>query len=134
MSYYATGVPKDEHPRLAGRGDYAQLIGTEGWIALYYGGMISEPDALKTATLGPDDVHLPVSEGQEKNFIKCVRTRQTPVSNIDDAVRSDIISHVSEIAVRVGRTVTWDPVKEQIIGDAEATRMLTRAMRQPWRL
>lgn len=134
MSYFASGVPKDEDPKLAGRGDYAQLIGDEGWIALYYGGMICQPDSLKTATFGPDDVRLPVSRGQERNFIECVRTRQTPVSHIDDAVRSDIISHVSNIAIRAGRTITWDPVKEEIVGDAEASQMLTRAMREPWKL
>jgi len=134
MSYYAAGVPKEEDPRLARRGDYAQLIGDEGWIALYYGGMMCEPDSLRTAALGPDDVRLPVSHGQERNFIKCVRTRETPVSHIDDAVRSDIISHISNIAIRVGRKITWDPVKEEIVGDAAASRMLTRAMRQPWQL
>ncbi len=134
MTYWATGVAKDEDPRLARLGDYAQLIGTEGWIAVYYGGMVSEPDSLRAATLGPDDVHLPVSQGQERNFIQCVRTRQTPVSNVDDAVRSDIISHLSNIAIRTGRKIEWDPVKEEIVGDAAASRMLTRAMREPWQL
>jgi predicted dehydrogenase len=134
MNYWATGVAKDEDPRLARLGDYAQLIGTDGWIAMYYGGTVSEPDALRTATLGPDAIRLPVSQGQERNFIECVRTRQTPVSHIDDAVRSDLVSQVSNIAVRCGRKIVWDPVKEQIIGDAEASRLLTRVMREPWRL
>jgi hypothetical protein len=84
--------------------------------------------------LGPDDVRLPVSNGQERNFIQCVKSRQTPVSNIDDAVRSDIVSHVSDIAIRTGRKITWDPINEEIIGDVDASRMLTRAMREPWQL
>ncbi|OHB82216.1 MAG: hypothetical protein A2V98_18415 [Planctomycetes bacterium RBG_16_64_12] len=134
MSYWATGVPKDEHPRLAPLGNYAQLIGTEGWIAIYYAAMDCEPQSLRDVPLAAGDVHLPVGQGQERNFIECVRTRQTPVSNIDDAVHSDIISHVSNIAVRVGRKITWDPVKEEILGDVEASRMLTRAMREPWQL
>jgi len=134
MSYWATGMPKQEHPRLAKLGNYAQLIGTEGWIALYYADMACEPESLRDATLGPNDVHLPVSRGQETNFIECVRTRQTPVSNVDDAVRSDLISHVSDIAIRSGRKIAWDPVKEEIVGDAAASRMLTRAMREPWRM
>ena len=134
MSYWATGVPKQEHPRLAKLDNYAQLIGTEGWIAIYYADMACEPESLRTATLGPDDVHLPVSRGQETNFIECVRTRQTPVSHIDDAVRSDIISHVCDIAVRSGRKIKWDPLEEEIIDDPEASRMLTRAMREPWEL
>ncbi len=134
MSYYAAGVPKDEPTQLAGRGDYAHFIGEEGWIALYYGGMICEPESLRTTTLGPNDVRLPVSKGQERNFIECVQTRQTPVSPIDNAVRGDIISHISNIAIRVGHKITWDPVKEKIVGDDEASRMLSRAMRDPWKL
>jgi len=134
MSYWATGLPKDEHPRLAKLGNYAQLIGTEGWIAVYYAAMDCEPQSLGDEPLSPDDLRLPVGSGQERNFIECVRSRQTPVSNIDDAVRSDIISHISDIAVRTGRKITWDPVNEQIIGDVEAARMLTRTMRSPWQL
>jgi len=134
MTYWATGLPKEEPPQLARLGNYAQLIGSEGWIAIFYASMICEPASLATAPLGPDDVRLPVSRGQERNFIECVRTRQTPVSHIDDAVRSDIISHIGDIAIRTGRKITWDPVKEEIIGDEEASRMLTRALREPWRL
>ncbi|MFH1742422.1 MAG: Gfo/Idh/MocA family oxidoreductase [bacterium] len=132
MTYWATGVPKDEDPRLAKLNNYAQLIGTEGWIAVYYGGMLCEPESLSQTQLGADAIRLPVSQGQELNFIECVKTRETPVSNIDDAVRSDIISHISEIAIRVGRKITWDPIKEEIIDDAEASRKLTQAMREPW--
>ncbi len=134
MKLFAAGVKTEEDPRLAGRNDYAHLIGTEGWIALYYGGMMCEPDSLSKSVLGPNDVRLPVSDGQERNFIKCVRTRETPVSNLDDAVRSDLISHVGNIAIRVGRKITWDPLTEQIINDEDASRHLTRAMRDPWSL
>ncbi|MBN2476657.1 MAG: Gfo/Idh/MocA family oxidoreductase [Pirellulales bacterium] len=134
MRYWATGVAKQEDPRLAQRDDYVQLIGTEGWIALYYGGMECEPAGLRNSVLGPDDVRLPVSRGQERNFVECVRTRQTPVSHIDDAVRSDLISHLSDIAIRVGRKITWDPVRETLVGDPEASLRLTRAARPPWSL
>ncbi len=133
MSYWASGVPKEEHPRLAKLGNYAQLIGTEGWVAIYYADVACEPESLRSVVLGPDDVHLPVSHGQERNFIECVKTRQTPVAHIDDAVRSDLISHLSDIAIRVGRKITWDPVKEEIVGDAAASRRLTRAVRETWK-
>ena len=134
MTYWATGLQKEEDPKLAKLNNYAQFIGTEGWIAVYYASMMCEPESIGQVPIGPDDVHLPVGQGQERNFIQCVKTRQTPVSNIDQAVRSDIMSHISEIAIRVGRKITWDPVKEEIIGDAEASRMLSRAMRGPWTL
>lgn len=132
MTYWATGLPKDEDPRLARLNNYAQLIGTEGWIAVYYNSMLCEPESLSKTLLGADAIRLPVSRGQERNFIECVKSRETPVSNIDDAVRSDIVSHICEIAVRLGRKITWDPIKEDFIDDAEASRKLTRAMREPW--
>ena len=132
MSFWATGLKKDEHPRLAKLGNYAQIIGTEGWIAIYYRGMMTEPETLATTTIARDEIHLPVSGGQETNFIECVRNRRPTVAGVDDAVRSDLISHVSDIAIRSGRKITWDPIKEQIVGDDEAARRMTRAVRQPW--
>ena len=63
-----------------------------------------------------------------------MRTRSTPVSDIDSAVQSDIISHLSDIAIRTGRKIRWDEQKEEIVGDALASRMLTRPMREPWTL
>ena len=68
------------------------------------------------------------------SFDMAVKTRQDPVSNIEDAVHSDIISHISDIAIRSGRKIVWDPVKEEIVGDEEAARRMTRAYRAPWRL
>ncbi len=134
MKFFASGVPQDEDPLLAGLGNYAQLIGDDGWIAIYYASMICKPESLAAEPLGADDLRLPVSQGQERNFIECVKSRATPVSHVDDAVRTDIISHLGDIAVRVGRKITWDPVSETIINDEAASRMLSRTMRDPWRL
>ena len=42
--------------------------------------------------------------------------------------------HMSDIAIRLGRKITWDPAREQIANDAEASKMLDRPMRKPWTL
>jgi len=114
--------------------DYTQFTGTEGWVGISRGGIKAEPASLLKIKLGPDDVHLQESRSHGGNFIEAVKSRQDPVSNIEDAVHSDIISHVSDIAIRCRRKIVWDPVKEQIIGDDQASRMLSRAHREPWRL
>jgi hypothetical protein len=134
MSFWATGLKKDEDPKLAKLGNYAQIIGDEGWIAVYYASMMCDPPSIKDSVLGPDAIRLPVSLGQERNFIECVKTRETPVAHVDDAVRSDLISHIANIAIRCGRKIVWDPVKEEIIGDEGASRMLSREMRGPWEI
>jgi len=115
-------------------GDYTQFTGTEGWIGISRGGIKADPPSLLTSPIGPNDVHLPVSRGHGGNFLDAIRTRVQPVSHIDDAVRSDVISHVSDIAIRSGRRIVWDPIKETIVGDDEAARRMVRPMREPWRL
>ncbi len=132
IRYWAHGLPKQEDPQLAKLGNYTQFLGTEGWVAVYYGGMLCEPDSLRTTVIGPDEIHLPASRGQERNFIECVQSRKTPVSNIDDAVHSDLVSHVCDIAIRCGRPLRWDPIGARFLGDEQANRMRRRAMRPPW--
>ena len=115
-------------------GDYTRFVGTQGWVGISRGRLHAEPASLLKSKIGPGDVHLPVSNSHGGNFAESVRTRRAPVSNIDDAVRSDFISQVGDIAIRVGRKIVWDPAKETIVGDDEAARRLTRAMREPWRV
>jgi len=115
-------------------GDYTKFVGTEGWIGIRRGGIQADPPSLLKIKLKPDDVHLPQSNNHGGNFLNAVKTREDPVSNIEDAVHSDIVSHVSDIAIRLGRKVVWDPAKEQFIGDEQANRKMTRAWREPWRL
>ena len=116
--------------------DYTQFIGTEGWVGLSRGGerIKADPPSLLTVKLKDSDRRLVESHNHGGNFAESVKARRDPVSNIDDAVRSDIISHVCDIAIRCRRKVIWDPVQEQFLGDDEATRMMTRAWREPWNL
>jgi hypothetical protein len=49
-------------------------------------------------------------------------------------MRSDTLCQLSDIAVRLGRKLKWNPDKEEFINDSQANRMLTRSMRSPWHL
>jgi hypothetical protein len=115
-------------------GDSTKFIGPDGWVRIWRGGIDAEPKSLLDSKIGPDEVHLIDSPRHDQNFVDAVKSRRQGISNLDDAVRSDIISHLSDIAVRTGRKITWDPAKNQIAGDAEASKMLSRPMRAPWTL
>lgn len=115
-------------------GDSTKFIGEEGWVEVRRGGIDAEPKSLLKLELGPGDVRLKVSPRQDQDFVDCVKSRAKCVSPLDHAVRSDIISHVCDIAVRTGRKITWDPKKEEVVGDEEASKMLRRPMRAPWTL
>ncbi len=115
-------------------GDSTKFIGPEGWVEVRRSGIDAEPKSLLKSKLGSGDVHLIESRNHCRNFIDAVKARRDGVSTLADAVRSDIISHLCDIAVRLNRKVRWDPTKEEILGDAEASKLLHRPMRQPWTL
>ncbi|HID77854.1 MAG TPA: Gfo/Idh/MocA family oxidoreductase [Planctomycetaceae bacterium] len=115
-------------------GDSTRFIGPDGWIEIRRGGIAADPPSLLKSKIGPGDVRLMESRRQDQNFIDAVKSRSDPVSPIEDAVRSDVISHLCDIAVRTGRKITWDPQREEIVDDPEASKMLTRPMRDPWTL
>jgi hypothetical protein len=117
-------------------GDSTKFIGSEGWIRMWRGNGVdaieAEPKSLLSVKIDDSKTVLAKSARHDQNFVEAVKSRTQPVSNVADAVRSDIISHMSDIAIRTGRPITWDPKAEQIVGDAEASKMLHRDMRAPW--
>lgn len=115
-------------------GDKTTFIGTEGWVAPSRGGITASSESLLKIKIKPEEIHLLQDNHHYRNFLDCCRTRQTPASNIDSAVQSDIISHMGDIAIRLGCRIQWDPTEETIVGNDTANRMLTRAMREPWQI
>ncbi len=108
--------------------------GTEGWVYVNRSQFDAEPKSLLKETIRPNEIHLPVSTHHQRNFVDSVKTRQPSICNIDVAVRSDAVCTISDIAMRLGRPLKWDPVKEEFVGDVEASMRQRRAMRSPWHL
>jgi predicted dehydrogenase len=67
-----------------------------------------------------------------RNFIECMKTRQKPISDVEIGHRSTSAPHLGNIALRTGKKIKWDGAKEQIIGDADASKWLNREYRAPW--
>jgi predicted dehydrogenase len=106
--------------------------GEEGWVETGDSGHIETYPAtlLRDRQFRggyPADDHV-------REFLDSVRTRRQPSANADAAHHSISACHAANIAVRLRRSLTWDPVKEEFSGDDEANRLCSRAYRQPWRL
>ena len=54
--------------------------------------------------------------------------------NVRQGHRSAALLHLASIAVRLGRRLTWDPIREEFPTDAEASRLANPPMRAPWRV
>jgi predicted dehydrogenase len=67
-----------------------------------------------------------------RNFLDCVKSRQKPISDLESSDRTAVACHLANISMKLGRTLRWDVTREEIVGDVEASRMLTRKYRSPW--
>jgi predicted dehydrogenase len=110
--------------------------GTDGWIFVHvHGGRLEASDPmLLREHIDANEKQLGRSPGHHRNFLDAVRTRHKPVATAEIGHRTASICHLVNIALTTGRPLKWDPVKEQIIGDAETNGMLSRPMRSPWEL
>jgi predicted dehydrogenase len=106
--------------------------GSDGWIWVTRGKIeASDPDLL-TQPLPASAERLYTSDDHMGNFFDCVRSRKQPVAEVEIGHRSASICHLGVLALRLGRTLKWDPAKEQFIGDEEASKYIAREMRKPW--
>jgi predicted dehydrogenase len=67
-----------------------------------------------------------------KDFLAAIGSRGKPVADIEQGYISSASCIMANMAMKLGRTLHWDPVKGQIIGDEEANRLLRRPYRAPW--
>lgn len=124
-----------KHPlQQGGHGHGVMFLGTEGWVHVDRDRMDAQPKSLLKAKIGPNEVHLLKSDNHHVNFIDAVKGRSKPAAPIDIAVRSDILCHLQQMAIKLKRKLRWDPDREVFVGDDEANRMLDRPMRAPWKL
>jgi predicted dehydrogenase len=114
-------------------------IGADGWVWVDRGKFeTSNPkwkDEIKQREKKKDlEVQLPVSPGHWRQFLDCVKSRQRTLTPVEVAHRSQTPGHLGYVASVVGRKLRWDAAKQEIIGDAEASKLLARPMRAPWHL
>jgi predicted dehydrogenase len=109
--------------------------GENGWIHVDRGDKLtaSKPELI-TEELGPNKKALYRSNDHIGNCLECVRSRKETITPVEVAHRSISAGLLGEIAMTTKQTIKWDPDKEQIIGNAAASKMLMRDFRAPWKI
>jgi hypothetical protein len=107
--------------------------GETGWVETGDSAdMVASSDALlvgRGAKIAgyPADFHV-------RNFLDCVKSRGQTRANADVACQAHIACHAANVALYLNRKVLYDPVKNEFINDAEANRLRSEALREPWRI
>ncbi len=112
------------------------FFGSKGWISLSRSSVESNiPELNQKLNSVPKQTNGRVkgeNNTMGSRFISVVRGKETELCPLDEAIISDTISHMGDIAIRTGRKVTWDPIKGEVVGDPEATKLYIREMRAPY--
>jgi predicted dehydrogenase len=129
---YANNLTMDIAGGIDGVRPGTRWIGDEGWVWVDRSGIETSPRALMQSKIGPDEIHLPVSLSHHRQFIDCVMNRTETLTPAHVALRSATPGFLGTIAMLTGRAIRWDPVKQEILNDPAAQRMLSRTPRSPW--
>jgi predicted dehydrogenase len=125
-----------------GHGDIkggTKWIGEHGWVWVDRGKFeTSDPhwkeEIAKREEKKDLQVLLKVSPGHQREFLDCIKSRETTLTPVAVAHRSQTPGHLGTIAATVGRKLKWDAAKQEIVDDPQAAQLLARALRSPWHL
>lgn len=108
--------------------------GETGWVEAGDSGkmVLSSPTLLAGRTVAeiggyPATFHV-------RDFLDCVKTRSQPKGNAQAACNAHIACHAANVALFLGRQVKYDNKTHMFIDDAQANRLRSEALREPWRL
>jgi len=132
-----------EHRRFAGnnaeKGENVgcYFYGTEGTLHVawregltFYPTNPRKPVLRRKASLhDPDDQNI---KELWADFIDSIRNKRKPVCDIEEIHRSTSMSLLGMLSYKLGRSIQWDGVKERVVGDPEANKLLKRDYRAPW--
>lgn len=106
--------------------------GDKGWIFVQRGAIKASDEKILREKIGADEIHLYKSSNHMRNFLECMRSRKAPITPVEVGHRSNSICLLTNIAMRLGRKLRWDPQQERFINDQEADKMLDYPHRKPW--
>lgn len=131
------------HPEACGLWGWCELTYADGLTLVLESGEWGRPyDRKKHRGVSLDDLS---KEDQAKlkalpdpepllTFAQAVKARKLSGGHAEAAHRTSTLFHLANIAFRTGRKLQYDPVREEIVGDEEAGRLVRQPMRAPWRL
>ncbi len=74
----------------------------------------------------------PAIRGHMKNLMECIESRGKPVADIEQGHISTASCILANLSMKLGRSLKWDSVKQQVVDDREANKLLARPYRAPW--
>ena len=117
-------------------GNGTTFYGSKGWISLSRSTVQSDIPGInqKLNDFPKNEKGWILSEENTMGqmFVDVITGKSKETCPLDEAIISDTISHMGDIAIRSSRKITWDPQQGEVVGDAEANSLYVRKMREPY--
>jgi len=112
---------------------YVRFEGTDGWIEVEYPNKLtaSSQAILDTQT---GDAGKPFRDtlSDKEDFLLAVKTDKPSIEPLETAHRTISMCQLGLISIKTGSKLTWNPEKEEIIGDNAASTMLNVPIREKY--
>ena len=108
--------------------------GTNGTLITDYSNHSILPEGNRMNGMKTPPVSIPPSPGHELEWLECIKSRKQPSCNPGYHVLIDVPIALSTLSLKLGRSISFDPDKEKIIGDSEAESLSVPEYRSPWKL
>ncbi len=92
------------------------------------------PEGKRMENAAPVEKTIPDSVGHYREWLDAIRTRGEPLCHVGYHHRIDVAISLANLSCKLARSLEFDAEKKEIVGDAEATRLLAREYRAPWEL
>jgi len=107
----------------------AEFYGTAGQLFVSKRGKIELLDGKNRRRPLPEGHEQSLEGNHQADFVASIRSGTRPRADIEEAHRSVALVHLGNIAMRVGRSLRFDPVHERIEDDPAAEALLGREYR-----
>jgi predicted dehydrogenase len=135
--YEATDGPAVRSGEIEFRGTKGNLYSSESGYVITpsRGGQFQDPEP----RMKPEEVRVERRERNLaglhiRNFIDCVKSRQTPNCDIEVGHRSNTFALLANIALETRSRLDWDAKAERVTNNKEANKHLHYEYRNPWKL
>ena len=115
-----------------GRDNTVRFIGSEGTLDVSREFLDSKPAKIATTEISSSDERLYFSENHYQDWKDAIKKRSKPVAHAEVGHRTASVCNLANISYYLHRTLDWDPLNEQFIGDKEANKLRTRKYRKPY--
>ena len=118
-------------------GTSIHFFGSEGWCGSksWDSGLEASNKNIVKDPIPENGVHLfTCKEGEHRNFLDCVKSRNEPYFPAEIGHRCATLCHLGNISMRLDQGLDWNPETEKVTDNKAASSMLSREMRKPWNL